>query len=128
MTDYWDSQGRNLRESRGLLHNEDYWRFLVREVWRIDRAPVRLVDFGCGYGWAGLFLLPMLAAASDYTGRDRSPALIAEGREAYTRMSYAATLHEGEATSAPLLTTSSTSPSRTRCSCICRSRNGRWPR
>jgi len=101
VTDYWDSHGRSLRESRGLLHNEDYWRFLLREVWRIDGAPVRLVDFGCGYGWAGLFLLPMLAAGSDYTGLDRSPALIAEGREAYARTSYAAALHEGEVTAAP---------------------------
>ena len=59
------SQSRWLCEARAnarpLHHNEDYWRFLVRDVWRIAEDPLRVVDFGCGFGWAGQFLMPMLA-------------------------------------------------------------------
>lgn len=102
MTEVWDDRAAFLRETRRLYHNEDYWRFLVREVWRIDRAPVRLADFGCGYGWAGAFLLPMLAEGSDYTGVDRSAPLLAEGREVFARLPYAATFIESEGTATPL--------------------------
>jgi SAM-dependent methyltransferase len=79
-------------------HNEDYWRFLVRDVWRLDRAPVRLVDFGCGYGWAGLFLLPMLAPGSTYTGLDRSQPLLDRGKELFAAAGRDATLVQGDAT------------------------------
>jgi SAM-dependent methyltransferase len=43
------------------------------------------VDFGCGYGWAGLFLMPMLARGSDYTGLDRSGPLLGKGRALFAR-------------------------------------------
>jgi 2-polyprenyl-3-methyl-5-hydroxy-6-metoxy-1,4-benzoquinol methylase len=65
MTDSWDDQFDYLRQSRALHHNEDYWRFLVRDVWRIDKRPLRIVDFGCGFGWSGLFLVPMLASGTE---------------------------------------------------------------
>jgi 2-polyprenyl-3-methyl-5-hydroxy-6-metoxy-1,4-benzoquinol methylase len=65
MTDSWDDKFDYLRQSRALHHNEDYWRFLVRDVWRIDKRPLRIVDFGCGFGWAGLFLVPMLASGTE---------------------------------------------------------------
>ena len=69
MTD-WDDKYDLLSATRPLYHNPDYWRFLVRDVWRLDDRPRSFVDFGCGYGWAGLFLMPLLASGSDYTGLD----------------------------------------------------------
>ena len=84
MTD-WDDNADLLSATRPLYHNEDYWRFLVREVWRLDDGPRNLADFGCGYGWAGLFLMPMLAAGSDHTGLDRSAPLLAKGRTLFAQ-------------------------------------------
>jgi SAM-dependent methyltransferase len=84
MTD-WDDKADLLSATRPLYHNEDYWRFLVREVWRLDDRPRRLADFGCGYGWAGLFLMPMLAAGSEYTGLDRSAPLLEKGRALFAQ-------------------------------------------
>ena len=102
MTEIWDEKAALLRDTRGLLHNEDYWRFLVRDVWRIDRAPVRLVDFGCGYGWAGAFLLPMLAEGSSYTGLDRSAPLLEQARTLFAGLPYPATFIESDAHRVPL--------------------------
>ncbi len=41
---------------RCLYYNDDYLEFLVKIVWRIDQ-PVKMIDFGCGYGYLGLKLL-----------------------------------------------------------------------
>lgn len=97
----WDDKADLLSAWRRMDHNEDYWRFLVRDVWRLDRAPVRIVDFGCGNGWAGRFLLPMLAAGSEYTGFDRSQPLLDRGKELFAASGRRATLVQGEATEAP---------------------------
>ncbi|WP_408070210.1 hypothetical protein [Butyrivibrio sp. JL13D10] len=32
------------------MWNNDYFEFLVKCVWKIDK-PVRIIDFGCGYGF-----------------------------------------------------------------------------
>ena len=94
----WDDKADLLRAWRSMDHNEDYWRFLVRDVWRLDRAPVRVVDFGCGYGWAGLFLLQMLAPGSEYTGLDQSQALLDKGKELFATAGKQASLVQGDAT------------------------------
>jgi SAM-dependent methyltransferase len=99
VTETWDGKADLLAATRPMLHNEDYWRFLVREVWRIDRRPCRVVDFGCGYGWIGLFLMPMLASGSEYVGVDRSAPLLERGRALLADLPWRARLHEGEATS-----------------------------
>ena len=72
MAETWDDKAGYLAESRRMLHNADYWRFLVREVWRLTEAPVRIADFGCGFGWGAMWLLPMLPAGSSYIGFDIS--------------------------------------------------------
>jgi len=82
---HWDDRSALLSATRPLYHNEDYWRFLVRDVWRLDDRPRSVVDFGCGYGWAGLFLMPMLASGGDYTGLDRSAPLLETGRTLFAR-------------------------------------------
>jgi SAM-dependent methyltransferase len=98
LSDTWDDKADLLSAWRSMDHNEDYWRFLVRDVWRLDRAPVRIADFGCGYGWAGLFLLPMLASGSEYTGLDRSLALLDRGKELFATSGQRANFVQGDAT------------------------------
>lgn len=101
MTESWDDKSDYLADTRPLLHNADYWRFLVREVWRVDDAPRRVVDFGCGYGWVGLFLLPLLAPGSTYTGLDVSGPLLERGRALFAGRPGGARFVEAEATAAP---------------------------
>jgi ubiquinone/menaquinone biosynthesis C-methylase UbiE len=98
---YWDDKADYLAATRTLYHNVDYWRFLLREVWRIDGTPTKLVDFGCGAGWAGLFLLPMLAPGSRYAGLDRSEPLLAEGRRRFAAVGLEGEFTHAEATAAP---------------------------
>ncbi|HEY1753427.1 MAG TPA: class I SAM-dependent methyltransferase [Caulobacteraceae bacterium] len=102
MTETWDDKFAYLAESRRMLHNEDYWRFLVRDVWRLTEAPVRIVDFGCGFGWGAMWLLPLLPAGSSYVGFDMSEQLVREGQAVLDHADLAAVLARGEATAAPL--------------------------
>lgn len=102
MPENWDDQYELLSATRPQYHNEDYWRFLVREVWRLDDRPRRVVDFGCGYGWVGLFLMPMLAPGSDYTGLDQSEALLERGRSLSAERPYDARFVQGDAMSTGL--------------------------
>ena len=98
MSESWDDKFDLLAITRSTLHNEDYWRFLVRDVWRIDQRPIRVADFGCGYGWIGLFLLPMLAAGSEYVGLDRSEPLLARGRALFEALPHQARFVASEVT------------------------------
>lgn len=102
MSETWDDKADPLAAWRSMDHNEDYWRFLVRDVWRLDRAPVRIPDFGCGYGWAGLFLLPMLAPDSEYTGLDLSQALLDRGKSLFAASGRSARFIHADATETPL--------------------------
>jgi SAM-dependent methyltransferase len=126
LSDTWDDKADLLSAWRSLDHNEDYWRFLVRDVWRIDRTPVRVADFGCGYGWAGLFLFPMLASGSEYTGLDRSQALLDKGKELFAASGQRATFVQATRPRPRSTTTSSTSRSPTPSRCICRRPRRRW--
>jgi SAM-dependent methyltransferase len=99
MAEIWDDQGDYLAATRSLYHNADYWRFLVRDVWGIDQGPRRVVDFGCGFGWIGTFLMPMLAAGSDYTGIDISSPLLERGRG--MSLAWPARFVEGDACETP---------------------------
>ncbi len=83
MPETWDDKGDYLHNSRSLYHNADYWEFLVRGVWRLDREPCRVADFGCGCGYCGLMLLPLLAPGSRYTGFDLSAPLLADARRTF---------------------------------------------
>lgn len=79
---YWDSQIEYLRNTRSLYYNDDYLEFLVQKVWRINE-PVKIADFGCGYGYLGLKLLPLLPKGSTYTGIDKGKDLIGRAREVF---------------------------------------------
>ncbi|NOV02120.1 methyltransferase domain-containing protein [Paenibacillus planticolens] len=83
MTDYyWDNKIEYLRNTRGLYYNDDYLEFLVKTVWKLNE-PVNVVDFGCGYGYLGLKLLPLLPKGSTYTGIDKGSELINTAREVF---------------------------------------------
>jgi ubiquinone/menaquinone biosynthesis C-methylase UbiE len=101
MSESWDDKFDYLSASRTLYHNEDYWRFLVRDVWRIDKRPCSIVDFGCGFGWGGLFLMPMLARGSCYTGLDRSAPLLERGRALFAALPYRSRFIRSDASSSP---------------------------
>ncbi|MBB6735151.1 class I SAM-dependent methyltransferase [Cohnella zeiphila] len=93
--DDWDRRIDYLRNTRRLYYNDDYLDFLVRGVWKLDK-PVRVVDFGCGYGFLGLKLLPLLPEGSTYTGIDKGHDLIATARETFGRLPYASEFIEAD--------------------------------
>ncbi|MEK5057978.1 methyltransferase [Paenibacillus sp. FSL H7-0326] len=84
---YWDTQIEYLRNTRWLYYNDDYLEFLVQKVWNIQK-PVNVVDYGCGYGYLGLKLLPLLPEGSTYTGIDKGQDLIDEAKELFSRLPY----------------------------------------
>ncbi|MEK5038665.1 methyltransferase [Sporosarcina sp. FSL K6-3457] len=84
---YWDSQLEYLKRTRDLYYNDDYLEFLVSFVWKISK-PVHIIDFGCGYGYLGLKLLPILPKCSKYTGIDKGQELINKAIEYFHNLPY----------------------------------------
>lgn len=73
--EYWKNRLGSLKRTRKLLWNEDYMKFLVRDVWKITK-PVTILDCGCGYGFLGMLLIPILPEGSSYVGLDFSKTMI----------------------------------------------------
>lgn len=86
---YWEKRLEYLQRTRKTMWNDDYFRFLVKEVWKIDR-PVSVLDCGCGYGALGLMLVPLLPEGSRYTGIDFAPNMIEVARENFAHSDVAA--------------------------------------
>lgn len=84
---YWDNQIEYLRNTRWLYYNDDYLEFLIQRVWKINR-PVKIIDYGCGYGYLGLKLLPILPEGSTYTGIDKGKDLINKAKEVFLNLPY----------------------------------------
>ena len=84
---YWDNQIEYLRNTRWLYYNDDYLEFLIQKVWKINK-PVKIIDYGCGYGYLGLKLLPLLPEGSTYTGVDKGKELISKAKEAFINLPY----------------------------------------
>ncbi|HFU7085271.1 TPA: class I SAM-dependent methyltransferase [Bacillus cereus] len=93
----WNSKLTYLKNTRDLYYNDDYISFLVNTVWKISK-PVHIVDYGCGYGYLGLVLMPLLPKGSKYTGIDSGEALLAEARELFHLLPYESEFLEGDAT------------------------------
>ncbi|EJR61955.1 hypothetical protein IIO_02863 [Bacillus cereus VD115] len=93
----WNSKLTYLKNTRDLYYNDDYVSFLVNTVWKITK-PVHIVDYGCGYGYLGLVLMPLLPEGSKYTGIDSGKTLIAEARELFRLLPYESEFIEGDAT------------------------------
>ncbi|MGQ7887946.1 methyltransferase domain-containing protein [Paenibacillus sp. WC2504] len=88
MSDYdWDNKIEYLRNTRDLYYNDDYLEFLVKSVWKITQ-PVNVVDYGCGYGYLGLKLLPLLPEGSTYTGLDKGIELVNTAREIFAMLPF----------------------------------------
>ncbi|HFJ9315372.1 TPA: class I SAM-dependent methyltransferase [Bacillus tropicus] len=93
----WNSKLTYLKNIRDLYYNDDYISFLVNTVWKISK-PVHIVDYGCGYGYLGLVLMPLLPKGSKYTGIDSGEALLAEARALFHLLPYESEFLEGDAT------------------------------
>ncbi len=83
MDSYWNDKLDFLKSIRYGWCNTDYIEFLVREVWRIT-SKVSVVDFGCGFGYLGLILMPLLPEGSSYTGIDNSDILLEEAGKCFS--------------------------------------------
>ena len=102
MPESWETRFESLRASRVLTHNADYLEFLVSKVWRIDRQPVKVAEFGCGYGRFASMFLPLLAAGSSFAGFDPAGTLISKARELFAGSPYQTSFIRGDAGYAPL--------------------------
>ena len=85
--EFWNERIETLKAFRHGWWNEDYFEFLVKSVWKIDR-PVRVVDFGCGFGYMGILLMPLLPQGSTYTGIDIGDKLLCEAKLIFSDSEY----------------------------------------
>lgn len=96
MTDYyWDNQIDYLRNTRKLYYNDDYLDFLIKVVWKI-KNPINIIDYGCGFGFLGLKLLPMLSEGSTYTGIDKGSELINWAKDLFQHTPYSTEFIQGD--------------------------------
>lgn len=84
---FWEQKLEYLLRTRRSSWNEDYMQFLVEKVWKIDK-PVKVLDCGCGYGFLGLLLMPLLPKGSTYTGIDLAERLLEEGQKLFADKDY----------------------------------------
>ncbi|QUI22026.1 methyltransferase domain-containing protein [Vallitalea pronyensis] len=92
---HWDNQLSYLQQTRDELWNEDYMAFLIQQVWRLHQ-PVSILDFGCGYGYLGKLMLPLLPKGSSYTGIDASETLITKARHNFKDSPYKTHFIQGD--------------------------------
>lgn len=83
----WNNAVGYLKKSRLNWWNNDYMEFLIERVWKI-KEPVSIVDFGCGIGFLGELLLPLLPKGSTYTGIDIGGKLIEEAKNRFKDTEY----------------------------------------
>ena len=84
---FWNSKIDYLKTTREQMWNDDYFEFLIDRVWKLN-TPQHIVDFGCGYGYLGMKLLPLLPEGSTYTGIDIGEELLSEARKIFTNTSF----------------------------------------
>ena len=93
---YWDSKIDYLSKTRGLYYNDDYLEFLVKNVWKMSLSPVRIIDFGCGNGYLGTKLLPLLSEGSTYTGVDAGCKLIDHATDVFKDATFKTEFIQGD--------------------------------
>jgi SAM-dependent methyltransferase len=96
----WDNQLEYLQKSRILAHNDDYIEFLVKKVWKLNKV-CKVVDFGCGFGYMGAKLMPLLRKGSTYTGIDKALILIEAGQRFFAKLPYPHNFVQAEVYQAP---------------------------
>lgn len=84
---FWENKLEYLLRTRKSTWNRDYMKFLIEQVWKID-GPVKVLDCGCGYGFLGMLLLPLLPQGSTYTGIDLAGKLLQEGEKLFADSEY----------------------------------------
>lgn len=99
LTGVCDNKIEYLRKTRDAYYNDDYLEFLVQSVWRLNQ-PVSIIDYGCGYGYLGLKLLPLLPKGTKYTGIDKGNQLINEARTVFGTLPYETEFIVGDITEA----------------------------
>ena len=83
-SEFWEEKLEYLLRTRKSYWNVDYVEFLVRKVWKIEK-PVHMLDCGCGYGFLGLLLMPLLPEGSTYTGIDFAEKLLEQGKMIFAK-------------------------------------------
>jgi SAM-dependent methyltransferase len=92
---YWDSKIDYLSKTRVLYYNDDYLEFLIKSVWKV-KTSVNVIDYGCGYGYLGSKLLPILPEGSKYTGIDAGSKLIEHARDVFEDAPYSTEFFVGD--------------------------------
>ncbi len=87
---FWAKNAAYLNRTRQAMWNDDYLAFLVEKVWQIHEA-IDIVDFGCGIGFLGRKLLPLLPKGSTYTGVYTGADLVKEAEGWFNDHGYEAT-------------------------------------
>lgn len=85
--DYWNGNRKLFEVWKSLYWNEDYFSFLVKEVWKIDRS-VEILDFGCGFGYLGMKFMPLVPAGSCYTGIELDEEELSRAEAYFSQTSY----------------------------------------
>lgn len=85
--EYWNHSRELVKVWKHLYWNDDYFEFLVKQVWKWDK-PIEILDFGCGYGHFGLKLLPLVPLGSSYTGIELDGEQIKEAKDYFAQTPY----------------------------------------
>lgn len=84
---YWNENRELIKIWKALYWNDDYFEFLVKNVWDFSK-PIDVLDFGCGYGFLGMKLLPLLPKGSSYTGVELDSGEINQAKEYFGKTDY----------------------------------------
>lgn len=85
--DYWNGNRKLFQIWKSLYWNEDYFSLLVKEVWNLDH-PVDILDFGSGFGYLGMKLMPLVPAGSSYTGIELDEKELSKAEAFFSRTPY----------------------------------------
>ena len=85
--EYWKQKRDVIKVWKKFYWNEDYFHFLVRDVWKFSK-PMDVLDFGCGYGYLGSLFLPLLPKGSTYSGIELDGGQIEEAKEYFAKTDY----------------------------------------
>ncbi|MBR4083615.1 MAG: methyltransferase domain-containing protein [Lachnospiraceae bacterium] len=86
-SEYWNENRELIKMWKTMYWNDDYFEFLVYQVWKLDR-PLDVLDFGCGYGFLGRKLLPLLPEGSSYSGIELDKGQIQEAIKYFKKNGY----------------------------------------
>lgn len=79
---YWETELEPTKNWKYFYFNDDYLKFIVKEVWKFHK-PVHMLDCACGYGYLAEKIFPYLPEGSTYTGFDISELYLEEGRKRF---------------------------------------------